>query len=116
MYETTTEETEMLQLAGYIPAWVEDITEGMEVCYMDRLTLREIRSKGLEYPQPEFLRFATVTDLRKDSSVEHDEYGKAINTHVLVRCFMLDDEGRFFEFARGAGHHIWVKVPAQDGE
>ncbi len=115
MYEMTTDETAMLSEAGFIPVWVEDLTDGMDVCYLDRLDLRECRAKGLEYPQPEFLRFATVTDLRKDSRSEHDEYGKVIDTHTLVRCFMLDDEGRSFEFTRGAGHHLWVHIHA-DGE
>ena len=115
MYEMTTDETEMLQASGYIPAWVEDLTDGMEVCYQERLKLREIRAKGLEYPQPEFLRFATVTDLRKTTHPEHDENYNVTGTHVLVRCFMMDYEGRFFEFTRGAGHHIWVKIPV-DGE
>jgi len=115
MYEMTTDETEILQASGYIPAWVEDLTDGMEVCYQERLELRELRAKGLEYPQPEFLRFATVTDLRVSTHPDVDEHGQIIGVHTIIRCFMMDDEGRFFEFTRGTGHHIWVKIPV-DGE
>lgn len=43
MFEMSTFEIESLQELGYIPAWVEDLTEGMEVCYLDRLSLREVR-------------------------------------------------------------------------
>jgi len=111
MYEMTSSETTELRDAGYIPAWVEDLTEGMEVCYLDSLSLREVRAEGLNYPQPDFLRFATVTDLRKRTYPDSDEDGRVVGTHTIVKCFMLTEDGEFFEFTRGSGHHIWVKIP-----
>lgn len=114
MYEVTTSENEMLTELGYIPAWVEDITEGMEVAYMDRRSLRECEERGERdkyATEREFIRFATATDVRKNTSSSYDEDGHVCGSHTIVHCFMLDDDGLSHAFTRGTGHHVWVKVP-----